>query len=174
MKLKRLSIIGDHLLRSLDEEKFNESRHDSSANFLHSAETAWAKSFSERDSGKNPREEKRMNTPKHKPTKLKGVIPGFDTGGEFINAPLVIYVDPEGLVTDSSDKREGVTRHVIGEAVIRGEELHLSLSDRELSNSVLDAVLKYPSDVSFGLDFSEVNEIIYNPSIIVREEDMDG
>jgi hypothetical protein len=87
---------------------------------------------------------------------LKAVHPGLDPD-ETANVPLVVYINAEGQLTDATDKSEGVTRHVIGEAVVRGEEISMSLADRGLADSVLDSLLSHPSGSAFSLSVSEIN-----------------
>ena len=98
-----------------------------------------------------------------KESKMKGVIPELYLK-EIVNVPLVVYIDAEGNMTDASDKREGVTRHIVGEAVVNGNEVSMTLADR-VADEVLDSLLTYPSNASFGLPISdEPNPYRFNPT----------
>lgn len=90
---------------------------------------------------------------------MKGIIPGLNHK-EIVNVPLVVYIDAEGNMTDALDKRDGVTRHVIGEAVVHGDEVSMTLADRGMADNVLDNLLAHPQAASFGLSFSEQQKLV--------------
>jgi len=62
------------------------------------------------------------------------------TSEEYVNVPLVIYVD-------------GV-RHVIGEAVVKGDRIEATLGDEPLAREVLD-MLQHPTS-SFSISYDTV------------------
>lgn len=100
--------------------------------------------------------------------RIKGVMPGLNQK-EIVNVPLVVYIDAEGKMTDASDTSEGVTRHVIGEAVVQGDEVTMTLADRRVADEVLDALLDQPQAASFGLSFS-TPEVPFKPPLPIQKK----
>jgi len=63
------------------------------------------------------------------------------TSEEYVNVPLVIYVD-------------GI-RHIIGEAVVKGDQIEATLGDEPMAREVLDMLQHPTSSFSISYDTAE-------------------
>jgi len=79
--------------------------------------------------------------------------------------PLVVYVGPDGKLTDASDPRPDVICHVIGEAWVKDQEIMTQMGP-EAGTDILDALYEGSGRQFFSLGFVKPPQVPKQMSLI--------
>ena len=79
--------------------------------------------------------------------------------------PLVVYVGPDGKLTDTSDPRPDVICHVIGEAWVKDQEIMTQMGP-EAGTDILDALYEGSGRQFFSLGFVKPPQVPKQMSLI--------